>query len=50
MRQTRNQKRTRRPRHSDEALPLDPRDPDVLRAKRLPLLEYERPNPIKRAV
>ena len=42
MRQTRIQKKAQRPRQHGEALQLDPRDPDVLRAKRL-LLESARP-------
>jgi hypothetical protein len=47
MRPTRIQKKVRLSRHPDEALPLDPRDPDILRAKRL-LPEFQRPDPIRR--
>jgi len=46
MRQTRIQKKVRPTRLGDESLPLDPRDPDVVRAKRL-LLESQRTDPIK---
>jgi hypothetical protein len=49
MRQTRIQKKARRPGEHGEALPLDPRDPDVLRAKRL-LVDSDRPDPMKHPV
>lgn len=47
MRQTRIEKKMRRPREMDEVLSFDPRDPDVQRAKRL-VLESVRPDPTKR--
>jgi hypothetical protein len=46
MSQTRIQKKARRARPGDEPLSFDPRDPDVVRAKRL-LLESQRPGSIK---
>jgi hypothetical protein len=48
MKQTRIMKKVSRPRETSEVLSLDPRDPDVQRAKRL-LLESVRPDPTKHA-
>jgi hypothetical protein len=48
MRQTRIEKKPRRPRETDEVLSLDPRDPDVQRAKRV-MLDPVRGDPPNRA-